>query len=170
MAEELYFHGNRTRPACAKRGATVKKELYFLSNFYPCKFKLDGKQWPSSEHYYQAAKFPVDHPIHEEIRQARTAGAAKARAYGRDTPGLLRKDWDTARLDVMRRALRAKFSKHGPLCAKLLATGTAVLHEDAPKDPFWGVCGQDQLGKMLMAVREELNAETKKMFTADSQR
>jgi hypothetical protein len=31
-----------------------RKTNGYLSNFYPAAFELDGKEWPTSEHYFQA--------------------------------------------------------------------------------------------------------------------
>ena len=41
---------------------------------------------------------------------------------------------------------------------KLINTGDAILHENNPDDPFWGLgdgTGDSWLGKLLMIVREE---------------
>lgn len=35
-----------------------KKPNGIFSNFYPCKhLEIDGKKWPTTEHYFQAQKF-----------------------------------------------------------------------------------------------------------------
>ena len=33
-------------------------------------FVLDGKQWPTTEHYFQVAKYPQNEPLQEQIRTA----------------------------------------------------------------------------------------------------
>jgi hypothetical protein len=74
-----------------------------------------------------------------------------------------RKDWRDVREDVMRRALRAKFTQHDALRAFLLATGDDELVEDADWDSFWGNGpdgkGDNVLGKMLVELREDLRGE-----------
>jgi len=65
--------------------------------------------------------------------------------------------------DIMKKALRAKFTQHKDLKKILLETGDAELIENAPKDYQWG-CGSkgtglNLLGKALMDIREELNGE-----------
>lgn len=34
-------------------------DFRFLSNFWMADINVDGKVWPSSEHYFQAMKFPT---------------------------------------------------------------------------------------------------------------
>lgn len=127
----------------------------WLSNFSPHGFHLDGHDWTTVEHYFQAQKF--EDPLRkEEIRLAPTPALAKR--LGRRAG--IRDDWPEYRLEVMRRAVTAKFAQHVDLCAKLVATEDAWLVEAAPRDAFWGSgadgTGQNQLGQILMQVRGEL--------------
>jgi len=67
-------------------------------------------------------------------------------------------DWESKKVDVMLSGLRTKFT-NPKLRERLLATGDAVLHEDNPDDPYWGLgdgSGKSMLGKLLMQVREEI--------------
>lgn len=127
----------------------------FLSNFYPSLLELDGKIWPTVEHYFQAAKFPSSLGYQEQVRQARTPDDAK-RLGGTRHLQILR-DWDKRRVTIMRDALVAKFTQHEELREALLATDDAILIEANPHDPFWGTgrdgCGQNMLGKLLMELR-----------------
>lgn len=102
----------------------------FLSNFFRASFDLDGHTWPTVEHYYQAQKF-ADDGYAVRIREAKTLGR---------TPDLpLREDWETHRMTTMLSALTAKFTQNDDLCARLLATGDAILAE-ATK---WEVCSHE---------------------------
>ena len=68
-------------------------------------------------------------------------------------------DWGSKKKEVMLKGLRHKF--FGPLAEKLLSTGNAVLHEDNPEDPYWGIgdgTGESWLGKLLMQVRDEIHS------------
>jgi len=119
---------------------------------------IDGKVWPSVEHYFQAMKFPTNLPYQEEIRGAKTG--AKAKSLGRKGEPV-REDWETYRLSVMETALREKFSdRHPELKAKLLSTGNRLIRDVSPQDNFWGIgrkkLGQNNLGKLLMKIRQEL--------------
>lgn len=159
---ERYFWGRIERQGHHDPSARIESALYFCSNFAPATFELDGEKWPTTEHYYQAQKFSGSREVRERILSAKSGSQAKAEAYRPGLKALVRSDWDRQRKHVMRRALRAKFRQNKHLAAKLLATGDDVLHEDAPKDPYWGVCGKDKLGKLLMEVREELRTDCEK--------
>lgn len=132
----------------------------FLANFYPAPFTLDGRVWPTSEHYFQAQKF-AGTPYEEAIRQ--TPSPMIAARMGRSRQRPLRPDWEAVKEDVMLAALRAKFAQHADLRAALLATGSAHLVERAPRDAYWGDGpngqGHNRLGALLEQVRAELRAE-----------
>lgn len=125
-------------------------EYAFLSNFW---VEADGK---SGEHRFQAAKAES---VEEKlwVMSAGTPGESK----GRGRRVKMREDWDTYRLWAMLRVIQFKFADP-TLAARLLATGDAELIEaNTWNDRFWGVdkatgVGQNQLGKTLMHVREEL--------------
>lgn len=139
-------------------------EFAFLSNFYESPIKYNGTvTMPTVEHYFQAAKAsePLDFL---KIAAADTPGQAKR--LGRKCK--LRADWEDVKMNVMREALRKKFSDP-ELKAKLLATGDQRLKEgNTWHDNFWGVCYCDRcqdimaynhLGKLLMELRTELMEE-----------
>jgi ribA/ribD-fused uncharacterized protein len=50
---------------------SVGDEHGYLSNFAEYPIQLDGKRWPTSEHYFQAQKF-ADGKHREAIRKAKT--------------------------------------------------------------------------------------------------
>jgi ribA/ribD-fused uncharacterized protein len=131
---------------------SFKGEYRWLSNFYLAEVVLDGFVYPSSEHAYQAAKTLNL----EERRAILSMSVSEAKKAGRKVT--LRSDWEDIKLDVMLRLLRQKFA-HPELRSKLVATGDAELVEgNWWNDTFWGVCrgvGQNNLGKLLMVVREE---------------
>lgn len=159
MSAPRYFWGRVNRRGKHDPAARIEAALYFCSNFAPSPFRLDDKHWPTAEHYYQAAKFTKSDPaLADRIRTAPTPALAKHMARQPGTAEKVHAKWDTKRVKVMRRALQAKFRQNPALRAKLVATAPAVLHEDAPDDKFWGVCGEDQLGKLLCEVRAELMA------------
>jgi N-glycosidase YbiA len=130
-----------------------------FSNFSAHPVQLKGRVWPTTEHYFQAQKF-AGQPDEEEVRLAKSPMIAARMGRSRKRP--LRPDWETAKLDVMREAVRAKFTQHEDLTTILLATGDAVLVEHTTRDNFWGDggdgSGQNWLGRILMEVREEIRS------------
>lgn len=131
-----------------------------FSNWYPCTLTLFDKQWASSEHCFQAQKFPTVPDFQEKIRAA--PDASTACAVGRDRAQPLRPDWETVKLPLMEQVLEAKFGQNPGLAATLLATGDKEIIEHHSRDGFWGNggdgSGQNNLGKILMKVRATLRA------------
>jgi ribA/ribD-fused uncharacterized protein len=131
-----------------------------FSNFAAFPIKLQGKIWPTSEHYFQAQKFAgAEHA--EAIRQTRSPMIAAR--MGRDRKKPLRPDWEAVKDNIMREAVRAKFTQHPELTELLLATGDAVLVEHTTNDSYWGDGGdgggKNMLGRILMQVRDELRGD-----------
>ncbi|NJK42093.1 MAG: NADAR family protein [Acaryochloridaceae cyanobacterium SU_2_1] len=133
-----------------------------FSNFSLHSIELQGYTWPTSEHYYQAQKFygTLHHDLQDQIRQAPTP--EEAAAMGRHPDYAIRADWDQVKRKVMYAAVWTKFLTHANIQQILLDTGTAMIVENSPLDTYWG-CGihgngLNQLGKILMQVREELLA------------
>lgn len=135
----------------------VGDEYGEFSNFAPYPIFLNGKRWPTSEHYFQAQKF-AGTPHAEEVRRAKKPRLAAE--IGRDRRRPLRRDWEAVKDDVMLATLRAKFTQHAELRALLLATGDARLVEHTERDAYWGDggdgSGANRLGSLLMRVRGEL--------------
>jgi ribA/ribD-fused uncharacterized protein len=126
-----------------------------FSNFAPFPFEIDGKVWPTSEHYFQGQKF-VGSEHEEEVR--REPSPMIAARMGRDRKRPLRADWELVKDDIMRTALRAKFTQHAVLRELLLGTGDAEIVEHTTNDAYWGDggdgTGKNMLGKLLMELRK----------------
>ena len=132
-----------------------------LSSFSRHGFELDGRFWPSVEHYFQGMKFekPDDQ---EKVRLA--DHPAKARRLGRSRFRRIRRDWSKVRRVIMTRAVYTKCRAHPEIAERLLATGNTRLVENSQYDYFWG-CGRDlrghnTYGQVLMDVRGKLREES----------
>ncbi len=136
---------------------SVNDECGEFSNFAPYPISLDGKTWPTSEHYFQAQKFEDD-AYREKIRK--TKSPMQAARLGRDRKQKLRRDWESVKIGVMRKAVLAKFTQHEDLRELLLSTGESKLVEHTENDDFWGDGGDGRgknwLGRILMEIRESL--------------
>lgn len=138
-------------------------EYAFLSNFYLCVITLDGVDYSSVEHAFQAAK-THDGVEREQVQLASTPATAKH--IGRRVS--LREDWEAVKVDILAGLVRQKFTRHADLRALLLATGEAELIEgNTWNDRFYGCVwsdkqgrwlGKNHLGRILMTVRAELRA------------
>ncbi len=145
----------------------------FLSNFYPCEVYYKGIIYPSVEHYYVALKCNTDQMIDgkyytcSDFREliAKVKSPGKVKSIGRTIK--IRSDWDNVKLDIMKWGVDQKF-KNIELSELLLSTGDQELVEgNYWKDFYWGVCngvGENNLGKILMIVRDELRKENNNKF------
>ena len=137
---------------------STQDEFGEFSNFAYFPIKLDGKLWHTTEHYFQAQKFADEH-YQEKIRAEKSPMLAAR--LGRDRKQKLRKDWQSVKNNVMKKALMAKFSQHDDLKILLLSTGEAKLIEHTENDAYWGDGGdgkgKNYLGILLMQVREEIS-------------
>jgi len=136
----------------------------FLSHFWSSPIRLDDRDWPTVEHYYQAQK-SLDPAYREAVHRAATPDKAKRLSvswFKAATGRAPRDDWQDIKVDVMRRADEAKFRQNMELAELLLTTGSAELIEDSPHDAFWGTgedgSGLNWAGRVLMEVREKLRA------------
>ena len=130
----------------------------FLSNFYSAPLLYEGVLYPTSEHAFQAAK-TLDH--NQRLNVAMLETPAESKRYGKTVP--LRPAWDDIKIGVMEEIVEEKFRQNPKLAEMLLATEDAILIEgNTWGDKFWGVCngvGENNLGKVLMYVRDCLNKE-----------
>lgn len=138
----------------------------FLSNFAASRVTLDGVEFDTVEHAYQAAKVDADMELGQSslrlrFLMCRTPGDAKR--LGRQMP--IRKDWEQVKTGIMLQLLRQKFERE-PMRSRLIATAPHALVEGNHwHDRFWGRCscprcggsGENHLGRLLELVRGELS-------------
>lgn len=132
-----------------------------FSNFSAHPVFLKETIWPTAEHYFQAQKFAGTE--HEERIRLASSPMIAAR-MGRDRAKPLRPNWESVKEEIMRQALRAKFTQHGNLRELLLRTGETALVEHTRNDRYWGDGGDgsglNRLGALLMELRAALRRES----------
>ena len=146
-----------------------------FSNFYETNFTLDGVDYKSAEHAFQAVKAKTfgDDANFGKILKAKSAQSAKS--FGKKVVGFKDEVWTPEKKEeVMKQIVRAKFTQNLELRKKLLDSGDKILANADARDKFWGVGtsastaiakdpskwkGDNKLGKMLMELRTELRAE-----------
>ena len=159
--KELYGDGKRR--ASGSTGAITFYDrgspYYEFTNFYPAPFTVEGKTWPTSEHYFQAQKF-VGTPYMEIIRKLSTSREAFQITRDPTVSQWKREDWEDVKDDIMLNALTCKFTQHASLGKKLSKTSDKWLVEHTANDSYWADggdgTGQNKLGQFLMQVRREL--------------
>lgn len=132
-------------------------KYYFLSNFYSSNVEYEGLTYLNNESAFQSAKL-------KEVKDREefcSLDPSTAKRKGRHVK--LRDDWEEVKYNIMHDIVYAKFSQNLDLKKKLLATEGEYLEEgNTWGDKIWGTVngiGENNLGKILMQVREELREE-----------
>ena len=131
-----------------------------FSNFAAYPIELDGKVWPTVEHYFQAQKF-TDTELIEQIRtDPNPMSAAK---LGRGHHHSFKKNWDEIKDQAMQKALLAKFTQHHSLKELLLSTHGCEIIEHTKNDSYWAdggdSSGLNKLGCFLINLRLHFERE-----------
>jgi len=141
-----------------------EREFYPFSNFSSFNVKWKGKIWSTSEHAYQAAHFFKTAPnLVKKIHKAKSAHEAYkiAKTNADKAPG----NWHEIKTVIMEDIVRHKLKQNPYVMRKLIQTGDRYLVEDSPKDNFWGwglkKDGRNELGKIWMKIRDEINNKIK---------
>jgi ribA/ribD-fused uncharacterized protein len=141
---------------------STKEELGGLSNMAPgFSLNVNGVIIPSTEHLYQACRFPLFPAIQLEIISQTSPMTAKmvSRKYNKFT----RQDWIDVRIKIMRWCLEIKLSQNwDKFSSVLLKTGDKPIVEVSHKDKIWAavhegdrLVGMNALGRLLMQLREK---------------
>lgn len=145
-----------------------------FSQWFRSDFVVDGQTFNCAEQYMMFGKAQL-------FDDGATAAEILAADHPRDHKALGRKvkpfddgTWRREREAIVMKGNRAKFTQRADLLAQLLATRGTTLVEASPYDKIWGIGlaasdprandpaqwkGQNLLGKILTALRDELAAQ-----------
>jgi ribA/ribD-fused uncharacterized protein len=160
-----FFWGHRSKDGRIGDGC--------LSQWWPCRFTVDGERFTTAEQFMMAGKARLfgDEPMRAEIMKRVEPGEVKA--LGRRVQGFDEGRWKAARFELVVAGNRAKFAQDDALRNFLLSTRDEILVEASPMDTVWGIGyardnpraqsvsewrGLNLLGFALMRVRAELRA------------
>ena len=112
-------------------------QLNPFSNFHPAPFTLNGKKYPTSEHYIQeaCALHFNDKTLAQRILNAETPLDAKK--IGSEIVGFNQERWIEVAKNLFKPRISEKFHTHPNLAKVLLATESMTIAE-ATFDKFWG--------------------------------
>lgn len=144
-----------------------------FSNWYPCKFAVDGVTYNSSEQYMMAQKVLLFGRKDLAVQIMATDDPhTEKHIAGQHFPEYDDALWGAKCYETVKKGVKAKFEQNPELKQELLATGNALLCECAPHDKKWGIGigldnpdyqhpdrwrGKNYLGFILMEVRAELS-------------
>jgi ribA/ribD-fused uncharacterized protein len=144
-----------------------------FSQWYRCRFEVGGNVFSCAEQYMMHGKALLfgDTAIAAQILA--TTQPREHKALGRKVAGFDDATWKREREAIVLAGNRAKFTQNADLRELLLATRGTTLVEASPRDRIWGIGlaasdprardpgqwrGQNLLGKVLTALRDELLA------------
>lgn len=142
-----------------------------FSNFYHCRFTVDGIIFTSSEQYMMFTKACLFGDREIAFKILSTHDCKTIKAYGREVRGYNDAVWGANRFELVKVGLYEKFNQNEDLKKILLSTDDATLAECAGRDRIWGIGlsvsnpnvqnpslwrGQNLMGKCLMDVRSML--------------
>jgi ribA/ribD-fused uncharacterized protein len=139
-----------------------------FSQWTPSVFEVEGVSYGCAEQFMMAEKARLfgDEAIRTKILASSSPRTQKA--LGRKVAGFDEARWNAARLELVVRGNRAKFSQNPSMLEELLRTGDKTLVEASPYDRVWGIGrapddpkaqderewrGLNLLGQALMRVR-----------------
>jgi hypothetical protein len=149
-----------------------EQDFYVLSNFSAFTLKWENIRFDTSEAVYHWEKFnyTADTPFKQlqlvgiQLALVQAPSAHEAFKIAEKNKEHRKPDWDMVKLPIMANILRAKAAQHEYVRRKLLATGNRELIEDSWRDSYWGWGedgkGRNWLGKLWMAIREELRCQS----------
>lgn len=156
----------------------------FFSNWFEVGFNLAGRHYTSSEQFmmYQKVSLAGETELARKIMATDDPKKAKEYAGAQYFKNFdkIRDYWTKHSYHVVKRGVRAKFAQNPELLSLLDKTGNALICECARKDTVWGIginynddhgpiwrdvrnwTGSNQLGRLLMELREEFRYEVAK--------
>lgn len=127
---------------------------------------------PSSEHLYQAMRYPTNPEIQFEIINQDNAMKAKM-ISNKYKSQFSRPDWEKVQIKVMRWALEIKLAQNWDKFSKILKeTQNKSIVEYATDNKIWGakpinndeLVGVNALGRLLMELREKYISENNRIY------
>jgi len=163
-------------PVLFNVGDETGGEFSMFSNSAKKSVEIDGVTYPSVTHYYIAmkAREAKNDDLYEKIMAAATAKAAKAIEK---KISLNEEEWEAKEDSIMQKGVRAKFTQHPEIRAKLLETGDRPIGFADARDIYWGIGtsqdtdkakkkskwrGQNKLGNIIEELRSSFMRECAK--------
>jgi len=156
-----------------KKGRALGRECF--SQWYPASFVVDGRHFPTAEHFMMFRKAQLFDDDHTADLILDADHPSEAKSLGRTVRGFDEGVWEQSRFDIVVAGSLAKFGQNHELRSFLLGSAPRVLVEASPQDRIWGIGladndrdarrpnrwrGLNLLGFALMKARAELMVTT----------
>lgn len=143
----------------------------YLSNFYRCRFDVDGVQFTSTEQFFHYQKAHMFKDKNSMDKILATNDPKEQKRLGRKVKNYKENVWSDKCYMIMKQGLYAKFEQNPVLKERLLSISNARFVEASPYDRKWGIGisadhpnaaspskwhGTNLLGQALSEVRDML--------------
>lgn len=166
LPDKLRLENVKTRPI--GEGIGFQSHHSYLSNFFPCHIRINGRLFTSSEQAYQYHKAVICERDDTALSIKSTNDPEKAKHLGDKTDTC--PEWELKKRAVMKCIVAHKFKQNLNLRAKLQSTTGMKLLECTTNrywgtgrrldSPLWAVSnkyeGRNELGKILEEIRNAL--------------
>lgn len=144
------------------------------SQWFKCRFTIDGVEYNCCEQYMMAQKALVFGDVVTRDRILKARSPRDQKALGREVSGFDAGRWNRVCRGIVYRGNLAKFTQDAELGRLLLETGSRTIVEASPTDRIWGIglaqddlraqdpaqwLGTNWLGIALMHVRQTMQEQ-----------
>lgn len=139
---------------------TANNEYQLLHPYSNITFIVDGKEWKSIEHYFQASRFfGTDDTFAESIRTTSSATIARRKSTNAGANQKSRPNWEKIKRVELKNAYLALLRDNPEIMELLKKTGKAKLIFQHKTDTFYGMQnesgkGNNEIGKILTEIRD----------------
>lgn len=136
-------------------------DIFPLDNFSPYGLVMNGEYFQTAEHAFQYLKFEeTDKNIANKIMRATSPYDAREIAAKNKSKRI--PNWKEVKYDYMKQVFRLKLEQNPKVKDALLNTeGYLIIEKCLDEDTDWGLDrnnqGENNLGKIWMKIREEIN-------------
>lgn len=112
-----------------------------------------GVYFPTVYHYYAYHKFNKTDPGHAKLLL--NSNIKKLVQFSNSRRNRIMPSWDATKYDIMRKGYTLKFEQYREAKECLLSTTSDLKYNGNPTFKYWNCYGQNNLGKLLMELRDE---------------
>ena len=140
------------------------------SNWFRCKFTVDGIEYNCSEQYMMHKKALLFNDLETAQWIIESGSPREQKALGRKIKGYDQTIWDQVKYNIVKDGCRAKFEQNYALLKQIREDRGKILVEASPEDAIWGIgfdednahqnkdkWGQNLLGQLLTELSVELS-------------
>ena len=139
---------------------------------------VNDVKYYAAEHLYLCGEWSNNTPEHIEVQEyirRMPSGVYAKRCAKAKYKHIIRSDFPLFRIEWMKWVVWQKALQNPSFCEALVSTGKELIMEVVPKDEVWAAypdkngvyIGQNNMGKILMEVREALNNNSSPAIDTD---